>query len=1167
MNKEFKVLLVEDLITDAQIAQREIFKMYPEAIIKVVDKKNDFLNLLSDFKPNIIISDYSMPEFNGMDAMLLAKDRMPLTPFIMLTGSMNEETAVECMKAGAWDYVIKEHIRRLGPAIQQSLIKKDILTEKYEAEEKIRNYNEKIKSIFEASSVGIGLLYDRIILEINPRICEMTDYSKQELLGQNARLLYNSEEEFQRVGELLYKEMENGSHATTETIWRKKNGELINILLSGVYLDNKKKQKGLTVIAMEITDRKIAEKALRDSEEKHRLLFDNLNIGVGYFDLDGRLILFNQQALNYMNGTLEDFIGKSVFELYGEENGKIYFNRLKTTIENDKPYIFEDKVTIPAGTFIFHSTYTCLKNDNSQIIGVQIISQDITEKRHAEISLIESERRLNSFIESDSDLISIKDENLKIILANKTFIEFVGKPKEEIIGKTAFDILDPIMAENCLKTDQQSLMENKLVVSIEKVGNKYLESRKFPLQLSNNKTGVGAIIRDITEKIKGEKIQTVQFRIADAMINASNVNVLFAIVKEELNTLIDTSNFYIAFYDKRRGLLRSPFLKDEKDIIEEWPAEQSLTGIVVKEKKSLLLKKKDILDFAEKGIIKLIGSRAECWMGVPLISNQEAFGAMVVQNYNDPQAYTSLDLEIFEIISKQFSSYIELKETEEKAIKLTKAVEQSPVSVVITDKDANIQYVNSAFTSVTGYSFSEVIGENPRVLQSGFHTKELYTNLWNTLLSKNDWKGELLNKKKNGALYWENVVISAITNDQGEIINYLAIKEDITEKKKILDDLIRAKETAEENEYFLRESQKAGNIGSYLLNFKTGMWTSSEILDSIFGIEDSYIKSINGWLDIVYPDDREMMKEYLYLNVMTKKESFNKEYRIKRISDHEVRWLHGLGNLEYDLDGNLKSMIGTIQDITDRKNAEKELKIAKEKAEESDRLKSSFLNNISHEIRTPLNGIMGFVELLDDPNLSVDEAKSYYDIIKDCGLQLANVVTDTVNMSMIEQGQEKAVPREFSIYQMMKRTSIQYEEIRSNKNVTFLTNINIPENIMAYTDDVKLKQVIDNLLNNAFKFTTKGEVILSCFADDTKLHVSVKDTGLGIDSKFHEFIFNRFTKIENDKSVLFRGTGLGLSICKAYCEMLGGKIGVISELGSGSEFIVEIPLLLTKKNF
>ena len=179
-------------------------------------------------------------------------------------------------------------------------------------------------------------------------------------------------------------------------------------------------------------------------------------------------------------------------------------------------------------------------------------------------------------------------------------------------------------------------------------------------------------------------------------------------------------------------------------------------------------------------------------------------------------------------------------------IKLSVALEQSPVSILITDPTGKIEYVNPKFTAVSGYSLDEVKGDNPRVLKSGKHTDEFYKNIWDTILSGNDWQGELLNKKKNGELFWENAIISPIINSDGVITNFVAIKEDISEKKLMIEALIRAKDEAEEmnrvkSSFFANMSHELRTPMVGILGFSEVLMTEFKETPELFHM----IKSIN----------------------------------------------------------------------------------------------------------------------------------------------------------------------------------------------------------------------------------------------------------------------------------------------------------------------------------
>ncbi|MBC7615322.1 MAG: response regulator [Pedobacter sp.] len=245
-------------------------------------------------------------------------------------------------------------------------------------------------------------------------------------------------------------------------------------------------------------------------------------------------------------------------------------------------------------------------------------------------------------------------------------------------------------------------------------------------------------------------------------------------------------------------------------------------------------------------------------------------------------------------------------------------------------------------------------------------------------------------------------------------------------------------------------------------------------------------------------------------------------------------------------------------------NQRKQLVIAKEKAEESDKLKSSFLANLSHEIRTPMNAIMGFSDLLKDGSLNEKEKSDYLKIIRNSGKNLIGIIEDLIEMSKIDS---KQITPNYKFLNLDKCISELYNSIKitipEEKEVLFSIYKNpeaLKKNIL--TDEIKFKQILTNLIINAIKFTKKGHVTIGYTLDETKekIKVWVDDSGLGIDEDNQKIIFDRFRRIEDDFTIEISGLGLGLSITKAYVELLGGTIDVQSTPGKGSIFSFTIPL-------
>jgi signal transduction histidine kinase/ActR/RegA family two-component response regulator len=247
---------------------------------------------------------------------------------------------------------------------------------------------------------------------------------------------------------------------------------------------------------------------------------------------------------------------------------------------------------------------------------------------------------------------------------------------------------------------------------------------------------------------------------------------------------------------------------------------------------------------------------------------------------------------------------------------------------------------------------------------------------------------------------------------------------------------------------------------------------------------------------------------------------------------------------------------------TDYKAQNFELKLAKERAEESDRLKSAFLANLSHEIRTPMNAIIGFADLLNINELDDKTREKYSVIIQNSGKYLLSIISDIVEISHIEAGQIELHETEIDLNNFLDDVynSVKINVPENKKTAVKLIKEELPFAGKLKTDEVKLRQIMMNLLNNALKFTEQGEIRFGYeIPDNSEITFFVKDTGIGIAPENHQLIFERFRQIEKGKSNINTGSGLGLSITKAYVDLMGGTIGLMSDLGKGTEFKITFP--------
>ncbi|MDZ7796131.1 MAG: PAS domain S-box protein [Candidatus Marinimicrobia bacterium] len=309
---------------------------------------------------------------------------------------------------------------------------------------------------------------------------------------------------------------------------------------------------------------------------------------------------------------------------------------------------------------------------------------------------------------------------------------------------------------------------------------------------------------------------------------------------------------------------------------------------------------------------------------------------------------------------------------------------------------------------------------------------------------------------------------------------------------------------------------------------------------------------------IIFAKDRKRVQDEIRESVKRKK-PYTVEYRIHTAND-VIRWVWERGRYIYH-DKDTILLEGFIVDITGHKEAEKELRKAKEKAEESDRLKSAFLANMSHEIRTPMNSIMGFLNLLQKPELSDDKKDNYIDIVKKSSVRLLNTINDIIEIAKIESGHVDIHPENIHISRLLDYFYHFFKPETDQKDLQFrLKNTVGKDRDVIRTDRNKLESILNNFINNALKFTDNGFIELGCSIKNDHIVFYVADSGTGVSPQKIEAIFDRFVQADMAISRSYEGSGLGLSIARAYADMLGGKIHVESTPGRGSTFYISLPL-------
>lgn len=764
--------------------------------------------------------------------------------------------------------------------------------------------------------------------------------------------------------------------------------------------------------------RKQAEEIIKESEKKYRSLIKNIPDGVYKSTEEGKFIDANP-ALVKMLGY------ESKEELMGIDIKKdLYFDvsdRHSEALQEKEIELGIYRMKKKDGSELWVEDHGWLSLDKKKnILFHEGVLRDISERIQAEEKIRESENKLQVMISGSPDLVWLKDHNGVYLESNYRFEQFSGFSKESLVGKTDHAIFEKKLADILRQNDKIAIAAGKSILgegefTFASDGHtEMVETIKTPLYDNKGKAiGVMGIGRDITERKQSEQA-----------LRES---------EERFKTIFNDTPMGIALVDSNTGHI--------------YEANHMFAQIVGRTDEQMSAIK--WMDFTHPEDIQ------EDLDNMALMNSGKIPGYQMKKRYLKPDAtivwinMTVTPISITKGIHFKHLCMVEditeSKQVEEKLRKLSQAVEQSPISIVITNSKGNIEYVNPKFVETTGYSQEEAIGQNPRIIKSENTSPEECKQLWETISNGGNWRGDFLNRKKNGELYWESISISPITDAKGEITHFIAVNEEITYRK--------------ETDLLLEEKNH-------------------------------------------------------------KIEAQNEEY----------------------------------------KHLNEELIIAKNHAEESDKLKTSFLANMSHEIRTPMNGILGFAGLLKDPLLTSDEQKEYIDIIEKSGTRMLNIINDIIDISKIESGLMKVKMTESNINDQIDYiyTFFKPEVESKGMKLSHIISLTSIDSIVK-TDREKVFAILINLVKNAIKYSNYGLIEFGYIKKGEFLEFFVSDAGIGIPKSRQKAVFERFIQADIDDKMAVQGAGLGLSISKAFVEMLGGKIWLDSELGKGSTFYFTIP--------
>lgn len=880
-------------------------------------------------------------------------------------------------------------------------------------------------------------------LYVSPGFCRLFGKGEEELIGNSFYSLVHEDDR-----ESLSKAIEKLSSAPYTCYL-----ELRSMTCNGwrwfawnnkAVLDENENILSIVGVGRDITARKEVENQLRESENRLSGVLEAINHGVWDWRIDTNEVYFDDrfyQLAGYNQGDFKNDFSEWQKRIHPDDIGRCLKSLQKHLKDGRSIFDCEFRFLKKDGDWIWIRNRGKLMEWDSEGRPLRMLGthSDITKRKKVEAELQDRDSKMANLMSKIPGMAYRCQCDLSWTMEylSEGCLGLTGYKPSDFINNNKIAFSEVILPEyreelwqewNYILSTSNTFNDEYQIMTKEGVVKWVWEQGSGIKGPDGTIIGLEGIILDITERKRAELIHQFQYKVAMHLVTSGNVKEFLDVVHGEIRKIFDFDGLVVGNLDIKRGVFQTLYEVGQEEGFETWPVEKSLSGIVIQQKKGMLFTDEMILDLVKEEKIVLYGTLSKVWMGVPLIYEGNVIGIIFVQNYRNRLAYDHTSLQVMEIIASQLSIYIEEKRALMRTSLLSQGIEQSPVAIVITDNKGIIEYVNPRFTSVTGYTADEVIGKNPGMLKSGEHSPEFYRNLWQTILSFNNWEGEIHNIRKNGEDYWEKNIISPIINEKREIVQFIAFKEDITETRNLMTDLVKAKE----------------------------------------------------------------------------------------------------------------------------------------RAEESDRLKSAFLANLSHEIRTPMNAILGFTELLQDPELTMDTIANYVAIIHHSGYHLLGIINDIIEISKIEVGQISPKYALFDIGALIRNL---YETLKvtipDNRDVVL--KIDPPESInqrMIYTDEVKLTQIFTNLISNALKFTNKGLVRFGYVEKDGFLEFSVKDTGIGIDEVNHRLIFDRFYQVDSDLRIKGGGSGLGLAISKAYIEMLGGTITVQSKLGEGATFIFTIAIVL-----
>jgi PAS domain S-box-containing protein len=995
---------------------------------------------------------------------------------------------------------------------------------------------------------------------VNAAFCGMIGYSEEELLTMT---VFDIKAGSSKTN--IFKEAKSGP-IVSEVILKRKCGTNILTKISGKSIKIEAEEFVLGVIT-DITQQRAAEDQLQKSKDELEMLFElSPDFMVKTRISDSKFIDINQRACEFYGYTKEEFCALSFLNLelspIKDEFRENVYNKLGVgevmTVEGFHKK--KDGSTFPAQIRV------CRMDDEYKLAAIT----DITDRKKKDAELM----KLSLVAQKTDNAVIILDEDINIEWVNDGFEKMTGYKSEEVVGAKFTKLLDRESSDTAFIAQLQADVEKHKSSLFEIPGykkNKQLYWRSTsitPFISSNGLSKYIVIESDITE----------QKRIADVIKKSEEL----AEAKQEIEKSEKRLNeaqliAHIGSWELDKVLNKEVWSDQLYRIFELTPEEISpseasfLSNVHpddrVEAHESYVLLSKNKLPYQisyrlklRNGKVKYVSERCQ---------SEFSKNGDVLRSIGTIQDITE-QKKAEETLNKS------IKEIED----LKYALDESSM-VLRVSKDLRIIAANSLFCEMAKYNEQELIGAYFNMADSGYHSKWFLRSLWKVVKEGEVWKGELKNKAKDGSFYWVDTAIVPCIDENRDPFQYVVIQRDITEKKRLEEEL----ELANEAEFAKLYEQQKIHIAEIEERSAEEKLASQKIKDlthtlnqtasvmivahnqKIISVNDKFCETSGYARAEIIGQDHQILDSFHHSdqflrNVRSTIESGNiwqGELRA-RAKDGSFYWTDTSSVPFLDSDGNPFQYIVIQSDITERKQLEKDLILAKEEAVKNAKIKEIFLANMSHEIRTPMSGVLGFSRLL--LQTSMDELqRSYAQSIYSSAENLLVVVNDILDVSKMESGKFQLDEIEFDLEKKINNTLNILKVAIQHKQLDLIINLdeNIPSKIVGAPN--RISQILINLIGNSIKFTKEGSIELSVTLQDNQILLfEVKDTGIGIPEDKLGAIFESFTQAENYTTREHGGTGLGLSICKKLVTLMGGTIGVESQVYEGATFFFTIPL-------